>query len=114
MPLQRIEQGGQKGDQTFGTFAIVRIPCLHERVHDLGSIARLAWMPNDRLDNFLIFASSNVLYSLSIAQNEEAINRLDELAIIHNFENCAFFVDICIIRDYLKHARKGRYSIYWS
>ena len=53
MPLQRIEQGGQEGDQAFSTFAIIRIPCLHERVHDLGSITRLTWMPNDWLENVL-------------------------------------------------------------
>lgn len=34
MALQRIEQGGQEGNQAFGTLAIVCVPCLHERVQN--------------------------------------------------------------------------------
>jgi hypothetical protein len=44
--LQRIEQGRQKGYQAFATLAIVGVPCLYERVQNLGSIARLAWTPD--------------------------------------------------------------------
>jgi len=53
MPFQRIEQSRQKGDQTFRALAIVRVPCLHKRVRDLGSIARLTRMPSDWPENVL-------------------------------------------------------------
>ncbi len=64
MPLQRIEQGRQEGNQTFATLAIVRVPCLHRRVQDLWSIARLARMPDHRLQNLLTMIQEPVILGI--------------------------------------------------
>ncbi len=43
MTLQGIDQGGQKGNQSFGTDAIGGVPCQEQGLLDLWSVVGCSW-----------------------------------------------------------------------